>query len=260
MAQEQTSRSVTQRLLSVLAALDIEHPKRTLSEIAQHCDLPVSTTHRLVADLVDQGLLERDEQGRYSGGLRLWELGCAASRPAALRDAAMPFMQDLYEATHENVHLGVLVGYEVLYLAKLHGRASFPIVTVPGARVPWSPSGIGKVIAAFRPDVVEDLLAGPLPRLTPRTITEPDQLRAELDTARACGHAFNIEEMTPNTYSVAAPIFDWQHHPIAAISVTSHTSKAGLPRLVPAVQAVAAGISRNLPVDLRGIAEAPRTS
>jgi DNA-binding IclR family transcriptional regulator len=235
------------RLVSVLACFDATHPKQRLSDIAKRCDLPVSTAHRLLNDLCNSGLAERDGAGNYSGGIRLWQLGALATRPATLTNTAMPFMQDLYEATHENVHLGVVDGTDVLYLAKLYGRASFPIPTAPGCRVPWSPSGIGKAIVAFDASLSERLLQTQLVRLTAMSITDPAAMREELQRVREQGHAFNSEEMSVGTFSVAAPIFDWSQRPIAAISVTSHKSRAGLPRLVPAVKTVAGIISRSLP-------------
>ena len=56
------------------------------------------------------GALERDDDGRYRIGLRLWELGALAPRGLGLREAALPFMEDLYEVTHENVQLAVRDG------------------------------------------------------------------------------------------------------------------------------------------------------
>lgn len=243
----ESGRSLTARLVAVLATLDSGHPRRRLSDIARLVDLPMSTVHRLLADLCATGLVHKDSDGWYSGGLRLWELGSSSARPAALRDAAMPYMQDLYEVTHENVHLGVLDDDQVLYLAKLHGVTSFQIETAPGSRLPWGPSGIGKAIAAFLDeDRREALLQRPLPRLTPRTITDPGRMREELARVRQQGHAFNVGEMSMGSFSVAAPIFDWQDRPVAAVSITSHRSKAELTGLVTAVKTVARATARRL--------------
>src|SRR5438552_19070867 len=99
----QSGVSVTARALRVLSAFSAEHLALTLSEISRRSELSLTTTHRMVGELTAWGALERGEDGRYRIGLRLWEIGSLAPRSIALRDAAMPFREDLYEATHENV-------------------------------------------------------------------------------------------------------------------------------------------------------------
>src|SRR5438874_738161 len=96
-------RTTSSRLLAVLGAFSAASSVLTLSEIARGSGLPVATAHRLVGELVEWGALERRSGGRYQVGLRLWEIGCLAPQQRDLRSVALPFMEDLYEATHENV-------------------------------------------------------------------------------------------------------------------------------------------------------------
>ena len=114
-------------------------PALSLTEISRRAGLPLATAHRLVGELTAWGALERDAAGSYHVGLRIWELAALAPRGPALREAALPFLEDLYEATHENVHLAVRDGLDVVYIERLSGR---PAV---GVR-----SQVGRPLAAAR--------------------------------------------------------------------------------------------------------------
>ncbi|MFD6059841.1 helix-turn-helix domain-containing protein [Rhodococcus wratislaviensis] len=81
---------VTVRALRLLEAFSPDKPELSLSDLARRADLPVSTTHRLAADLLDWGALERDDRGRYHIGLRLWEIASLAPRALVLRELALP--------------------------------------------------------------------------------------------------------------------------------------------------------------------------
>jgi DNA-binding IclR family transcriptional regulator len=100
-------RTVPGKLLGVLDAFSHERNASRLSELARRTGLPLSTAHRLVGELVRWGRLERGEDGRYRVGLRLVEIAALCPRGIGLRDVALPFIEDLYEATHQNVQLAV---------------------------------------------------------------------------------------------------------------------------------------------------------
>lgn len=102
--------SVVDRVLDLLGAFTAERPRLTLSELSRRAGLPLSTTHRLAGELTRRGALLRDETGAYRVGLWLWEVASLAPHGAELRESAMPFLEDLYEATHQNVQLAVLDG------------------------------------------------------------------------------------------------------------------------------------------------------
>src|SRR5664279_612712 len=107
--------SVLERGMSLLWAFDPDRPELGISELARRTGLPKSTTHRLAGELVRLGLLEQAGP-RLRLGLRLFELGQLVPRQRTLRDAALPFMEDLREATQNSVHLAVLEGIEVVYV------------------------------------------------------------------------------------------------------------------------------------------------
>lgn len=240
-------RSVTGRAFAVLEAFTPASPALTLSEIARRADLPLTTAHRLVGELRGAGALERDANGEYRIGLRLWELASLAPRGVPLREAALPFLEDLYEVTHENAQLGVREGHDVVYIERIAGRRAVGVLTRVGGRFPLHASGVGLVLLAHAPqDVQRDVLAGPLQRFTEHTITDPARLERILAQVRRDGMAISDRQVTDDAMSVAAPIVDSAGAVIAALSIVSKADGMEAARLVPAVRAAALGTSRAL--------------
>jgi DNA-binding IclR family transcriptional regulator len=240
-------RSVTARGFAVLEAFTSDWTTLTLSDIARRAVLPLTTTHRLVGELCASGALERDGDGSYRVGLRLWEIASLAPRGVPLREAALPFLEDLYEVTHENVQLGVREGHEVVYIERIAGRRAVSVLTRVGGRFPLHASGIGLVLLAHAPDSVQrEALAGPLQRFTDFTVTDPERLRRTLSQVRRDGVAVSDRQVTDDAMSVAAPIVDGAGEVIAALSIVSKADGTEAARLIPAVRAAALGTSRAL--------------
>lgn len=239
-------RSVTSRALAVLAAFDERHSRLTLSDIARRSGLPLTTTHRLVAELADWEALERRPDARYVIGRRLWHLGLLAPVQHELRHVALPYLQDLYDATRENVHLAVRDGRQALYVEHLSGRASVPVVSRTGIRLPLHATGVGKVLLAHSPaDLVDELLSDLKP-ITGDTVVDPARLRRQLAEVCNRGYATTAQEMTLGTFSVAAPVIGADGSVVAALGLVTTTARRDLQRLAPAVQVAAAGVSRRL--------------
>lgn len=241
------TRSAPDRLLSVLGAFDLEHPALCLTDISRRAGLSLTTAHRLVTALSEWGALERDESGLYHVGLRLWELAALAPRGPALRQIALPYLEDLYEATHENVQLAVQDGPEVVYIEWLSGRSAVGVHIRVGARWPLHATGVGLALLAHSdPEFQDEYLAGPLPSFTPYTITDPARLRRMLADVRRTGVAVSSRQVTDDALSVAAPIRGPGGTIAAAVSVVVPQADAQVPVLVPAVRLAARGISRAL--------------
>lgn len=111
-----------------------------------------------------------------------------------LRSVALPCLQDLYDATRENVHLAVLDGIEALYVERLSGRASVPVVSAAGRRLPLHATGVGKVLLAHAPQAVQDLMLADLRSITAHTIVDAARLRLELAGVRRRGYATTAQE------------------------------------------------------------------
>lgn len=246
--------SVTARAFAVLRAFSPAAPALTLSEIARRAGLPLTTAHRLIGELCAAGALERERDGTYRIGLRLWEIAALAPRGVGLRDAALPFLQDLYEVTHENVQLGVREGREVVYIERIAGRRAVGVLTRVGGRFPLHASAIGLVLLAHAPEAVQrDVLAAPLHRFTEYTITDTGRLRRMLVQIRRDGVAVSDRQVTVDALSVAAPITGSRGEVVAALSIVAKASGTVASRLAPAVRAAALGTSRALSARRRAV-------
>lgn len=238
--------SVASRLLALLGAFDSDHRALSLSDLARRSDLPLPTAHRLVAELVSWGALVRQADGGYVVGRRIWDLGLLAPVQSGLRQVASPFLHDLYGATLATVHLAVRDGSEVLYLDRLAGHVSVPVVSQIGSRLPLHATGVGKVLLAHAPEDVRRHVFNHLTRITPYTVVQPGQLQSELVRVLREGYAQTHEEMSLGASSVAVPISAPDGTVVAALGIVVGSLKRDRPRLVAALQVAARGIGRNL--------------
>ncbi|MFE9095755.1 IclR family transcriptional regulator [Streptomyces sp. NPDC007264] len=246
-APRAAARSAPGRLLAVLAAFDHTHPALGLTDIARRAGLTLTTAHRLVGALTEWGALERDADGVYHVGLRLWEIAALAPRGLALRQVALPYLEDLYEATHENVQLAVRDGAEVVYIEWISGRSAVGVHIRVGARWPLHATGVGLALLAHSEQAFqEEYCDGPLAAFTPYTLTDPGRLRRQLAEVRRTGTAVSSRQITEDALSVAAPVHGRNGTVAAAVSVVVPHLGAQVPALIPAVRLAARGISRAL--------------
>ncbi|WP_439031541.1 IclR family transcriptional regulator [Gordonia terrae] len=237
---------MARRLLTILDCFDVSRTELSLSDIAHIAGLPVSTTRRLIVELVEWGGLERQSNGKYRIGQRLWQVAASASVQHTLRVRALSCMHDLFAATSQNVQLMVLDGSEALCIEKLsHDRSVVNLTQVAG-RTPLHASAAGKVLLAYAPaEFTREYVSRGLPRLMPRTIVQPGRFMASLAEVRRAGVAHSREELTPGVCSVAAPVTGPSGDVEAALGLlVPHTMR--LDRLESAVRTAAKGISRSL--------------
>jgi DNA-binding IclR family transcriptional regulator len=239
-------RSVLARGLRLLDAFGPGDAELSLTQLAERTGLPKATAYRLLGELVAWGGLERTGRG-YRLGLGLFVLGQRVTRQRELRDAALPYLEDLYEATHENVHLAVLDGIHTLFLEKVSGRRSMPIASRVGGRMPVYCTATGRVLLAYGPPgLLDQVMEAGLVRYTPRTVVQTGLLRQELDRTRERGYGVNHEELEVGVSAVAAPVFDHRRRVIASISITGHAHRLDVERLAPAVRTAGFSLSREL--------------
>ncbi|MGI5459623.1 IclR family transcriptional regulator [Streptomyces sp. CA-249302] len=216
-----------------------------LAELSARTGLPKPTVHRLAGDLVRLGWLERSGP-QYRLGAKLFELGSLVPHRVDLRETALPFLQDLFEATRETVHLGVREGMDVVYLERIHGHEALALPSRIGGTLPLSCTGVGKALLAFSDaELAEEVLSGPLPSLTPYSITDPARLRLALEKIRVSGLAYEEQEAALGVSCIAAPVF--AHGTMtAALSVAVPRERFSPAQLAPAVRTAALGLSRAL--------------
>jgi DNA-binding IclR family transcriptional regulator len=202
------------------SAFTPETPALMVSEVARRAGLPVATASRLVAELVDHGLLARDTDRRVRVGTRLWELGLRASPTLSLREKAMPVMEELQRSVGHHTQLGVLDGEEVLFVERLSAEQAVINFTRIAARLPLHASSSGLVLLSYGSSVLQErVLERPRHRYTPATVTEAGALRSLLADVRKQGFALCPGHIHPDATGIAVPIRNVDRQVVAAVSV-----------------------------------------
>ena len=216
----------------------------TLSAVVELTGLPKSSAHRLLSQMVSLGWLDHAEGG-YQLGLRMFELGASAPGRRDPREVALPFMQDLYEITHETVNLAALDGSDIVYLEKIAGHRRSRGLTRVGGRFPAHCTSTGKALLAFAPEAVVDAVvaAGLRPR-TRYSITSEAELRRDLAAVRKRGYAVDRNEAFVGWSCVAAPVFGPDRSAVAALGVSARDGHLSVGRVSAAVRTAALAVSR----------------
>jgi DNA-binding IclR family transcriptional regulator len=236
------------RAVRILEAFDADHASLPVAAIARRAGIPVPTTYRLVGELVDLGLLERGSDRRVRIGVRMWELASRSSETVSLRDAAIPFMDDLHAAVRQHTQLAVLEGAEVLYLERKSWRGAEVVnITRTASRLPVHACSSGLVLLAYSPVAVQErVLASRLEKLTQWTVTDPAELRRHLAATRYRGYAAVHGAVHEQAAGVAVPIHGPDDQVVAALSVIIPNEEGRVAPVVPALLTTARGIGRAL--------------
>ena len=211
-------------------------PSLTLTALALRSGLPLTTVHRLCAQLVREGLLERDGRS-YRVGLHLWEIGTLAPRAHGLRAAALPYLEDLHAVTGQHVQLVVVDAREAVVLERLSARNATPLNGRSGGRLPLHATSGGIAI-------LEEVAGAPMAVVSPDTIGTERALRSAVAATRTRGYAELRGAITPGLISIAAPVLRRGGTAVAAVSVVTGAPTVG--DLLPALMTTALGIGRTL--------------
>lgn len=235
------------RIATILAAFRAGDEPLSVSEIARRTEIPKSTVSRIVRELVECRMLER--AGRdIQPGIRLFELGESVERPHDLRRLALGPMLNLRDVLGLTVHLAVLEDDEVLYLSVVPARADgYSPFRSRVARMPAHATAAGKALLAWSaPETVDRVASHPLKRVGPQTITDPDRLVRDLQTARREGYSVERGESRVGATCVAVPVLDAAGDPVVALSVTGRDAEVVLDEVVPVLHAAAAAVQRRI--------------
>ncbi|UIN30426.1 IclR family transcriptional regulator [Microbacterium binotii] len=250
MARGSAGESALHRHLRVLDAFDALHPFLTLGEIAGTARIPVSTAHRLVAELTQEGLLERLPDRTYRLGVRLWEYASRTPGALGLREVARPWLAAAHARIRQHVQLGVRAELDVLFIERMSAPDAVVNATLIGGRIPLHASSNGLVLLAHAPaGVVDEVLRSPMRAYTPFTITDPRALRAELARIRsegfavASGHihlesrgmAVAVRGPEGEVYAALGAVVPNDGSPAAAVLETLRVASAGITRALRAL-------------------------
>lgn len=237
---------VVERAFALLRAFDAEHRVLPLADLARRSAIPRSSALRLARTLVSVGALERLDDGRFTVGLGLLEVASLAPRGHALRDVALPYMEDLFHITRQHVLLAVRDQDEALLVERLSAHDATTVRYRVGGRMPLTATGVGLVLLAHAPrHVQERVVAGFIPD------ADQEMLRGETDLRRVLAEVlrggFAVGRLPGPTAlsTVAAPV-EGTDGVIAALSIVCPSDAFDPVGNIAAVRAAARGISRRL--------------
>ncbi|MFF3567615.1 IclR family transcriptional regulator [Nocardia jiangxiensis] len=230
----------------LLEAFDAEAGELSLTELSRRSGVAKATTFRLATALVEWGVLERSGTS-YRLGLRLFELGQLVPTQRVLRDAALPYLQELHAATGATVHFAIRAGFDVLYIDKIVGHGAIEMPSRVAGRLPLYATATGKAILALSAaDVVTGVVENGLPAFTRRTVASAAHLHRQLVTIRRNMLAVEAEEVAPGVVSAAVPVFGSHSVLVGAVGMSTTTARMRLERMSGPLKTAGAGITRTL--------------
>jgi DNA-binding IclR family transcriptional regulator len=236
------------RALRILAVLKGDH-RLSLGEIAQRLDLPPSTVHGIIRTLLPHRMVVQEhDSGQYRLGPAVLTLGNVYLDTLELRSRVAPWAEDLARRTGLAVRTAVMLVDDVVVVhhePRPDGSRQMPEV---GIVIPAHASALGKALLAFDEELADGVLdGGNLRSMTGETITDPRDLRRQLDAARASGIAEEVEEAVLGECVVAAVLSDRLGGAVGAIGLVAPTDEWPLdPTVVTSLRNAARSVSREL--------------
>ena len=233
-SEQETNLSQTVlKALEVLECVAQANVPLTAAEIAKCCKMSRPTAYRLLATLQSRGYVANTHH-EYTLGSKVLSLGGLLLESLDLPSITHSYLRELSEATGETAYVSMLDGIEILYINKVASMKGVQTNCSIGSRNRLHCTSMGKSILAFLPpDERETLLEklGPLEAFTPNTITNLDDLRAELERTRQRGYAIDDIEGEENVRCIGVPIFDHVGRSFAALSLSGPAFRMSIERL-----------------------------
>ena len=243
--------STLERGLKVLRAFDATRPEMALSEVAAATGLPPAVARRCLNTLVALGYIRQDGR-RFLLTPEVLAFGSAYLGSMNIETVAVPPLQALSAQTGDSVSLAVRSGRDILYVVHIPSNRRIRLGAGVGTRFPLNATSMGKVLLAFQGEAAIDayLAGGALPRLTERTITDPDSFRARLRSVVERRYDSALDELDYGIVSVAVPLVDASGQVVAAVNCSTSTTRISQDELVrtrlPLLQEAAGNIQAEL--------------
>lgn len=210
----------TSRVLDVLLLLSKNPEGYTLSELSRELKAPKSSLFPIIHTMEARNFLQyKSENSRYYIGQQAYLVGSSYVSSRPLYSFIQNEMSFLTRECQETCHLGVLIGSNVLYLAKKDAINPIMLRSHVGQQLPAYCTGIGKaLLTGCTSQQLDSLYPDSLTAYTPNTLTSLDSLKAELQEAKETGFSYENAELTEGIACIAIPLRH-KEKVIAAISI-----------------------------------------
>jgi DNA-binding IclR family transcriptional regulator len=215
------------RCLKVMEYLAEEPFEYGVSEIAAMLSVPRPSAHRVLATLVQAGLVEQDRESRsYRLAPKALWVGAGYLRHSAVYRAAFFPMRDLSRQVEGTIQLGVEDRECVLFIHSVGHPPSAQVYADVGLRRPLHATATGKVIMSqWSNEEVKRLMRSQPEKWTSKTILSFEKMRDELNFVRRNGYAVNREELLAGVAVLAAPVLNRDGRIEGGISITMPASQ-----------------------------------
>jgi len=221
--------SAVTRAIAILRCFE-HRDEWSLSELVDELELNKSTAHGILGTLVDERVLLRDPVTlRYRLGPALIRLGHLAHEQIDVRRIARPEMESLVQQIGKTVLLGTFHDDDIVIIDKVDPVGRLHVSATIGQRIPFSAGSFGRVFLAWMPpEEVERLIATHgLQAFTPASITDPEELRAELARVREQGYAVDDrEEYLLGVRAVSVPLRGVDDDVVAGLTIVGFTARS----------------------------------
>jgi len=250
--RERTGVQSLERAFAILEEIARSREGIGLAELSKKVGLHNSTTFHLVKTLVALGYIRQSkETKRYRIGRMLFTLAAGSLDEVELVSLTTPILEDLTEATGESAHFAIRSGDSVVIIAKTSGTGAFQLMDRVGVVRPAHCTALGKVLlAALTRTQLERYIQGhTLHAFTPKTITEAEPLRREIEEVVRTGVAFDDGEFDPEVRCVAVPVRDFTGQVAGAIGISGPIWRLSL-QVVQTKTEIVKQAARRLSVEL----------
>lgn len=220
--------------LEVIQAFDHEHPRMTLSEVAARTGMNRAKARRFLLTLHALGYV-RKQQRYFELAPRVLQLGYAFLSANNYRDVIQQHLEDITAETGESSSLGVLDGSDVIYVARSAAKHRLMAITLSvGTRLPAAHTSMGRILLAqlSEADLDHFLSSVALEPYTDKTVTDVNELRSQIISARQQGYAISDQELDSGLRSIAVPVYDAKQHLMGAINISTNAARVDLDTLI----------------------------
>lgn len=216
------------RALKILEAFSPERPKLSLNDFSKITGFYKSTILRQIDTLLEEGFLVKDpENGNYRLGAKVYILGQIFVQSSSLLRTADPILKEVVEKLHETTGIFVIDAIDRLCLKAVSGPHFIRATIETGQRMPIYAGASGKVLLAFSPGAFlkRVITETGLQRLTELTITDPANLKAELEKIQKCGWAVSWGERVPAAVTISVPVFGNDDKLVCSLSTSGPSDR-----------------------------------